>query len=243
MDRGVRTRRKITIDTSYTRRGLVVVAVGSALLAVLLAGCTTRTGGDPGAAPSGSPDTSRFEPSDGNKDPSKDIEGVVTTTYEPSHVHPGQRVAYDKAPPYGGRHDPVWADCSGIVYEKAVRNENMVHALEHGAVWIAYNPDKIKGGALDSLAARVDGQPYLMLSPYPGLDKPISLQSWGHQLKVTGADDERIDQFIAALRDNAYTTPEHGAPCGTNPDQFDVSDPPPFDASPPGPDAVPVQGP
>ena len=63
----------------------------------------------------------------------------------------------------------------------------MVHALEHGAVWIAYNPDKIKGEALDTLKAKVEGQPYMLMSPYPGLDKPISLQSWGHQLKLTKA--------------------------------------------------------
>ena len=41
------------------------------------------------------------------------------------------------------------------------------------------------------------------MSPYPGLDKPISLQAWGYQLKVDNADDSRIDDFISALRVNA----------------------------------------
>ncbi|MGH3758147.1 DUF3105 domain-containing protein [Actinophytocola sp.] len=211
----------------------------------LLAACSSRTGGesderDPTSAAVGAPG---FEPSDENQDPSKDIEGVVITEYEPSHADPGQRVAYDKAPPYGGRHDPSWADCSGTVYAEPVRNENMVHALEHGAVWIAYDPARVTGAAFDGLADKVDGQPYLMLSPYPELDAPLSLQSWEHQLKLDSADDERVDQFITALRNNPYTTPEHGAPCGTNPSQFDVTDPPPFDPSPPGPDAAPVEGP
>jgi hypothetical protein len=119
----------------------------------------------------------------------------------------------------------------------------MVHALEHGAVWIAYDPETVRASDLEALAAKVDGQPYLMLSPYPNLDAPVSLQSWGHQLKLYEADDERIDQFITALRDNRYTTPEPGAPCGTSPDGFDVANPPPFDPSPPGPDAAPVEGP
>ena len=38
------------------------------------------------------------------------------------------------------------------------------------------------------------------MSPYPGLDAPISLQAWGYQLKVDNADDPRIDDFIKALR-------------------------------------------
>jgi hypothetical protein len=216
--------------------------VAAACLA-LVAGCTSRTSTEEPAAPSPKPDTSAFEPSEDNQDPSKAIEGVVVTDYEPSHALDGQRVAYDKAPPYGGKHDATWADCAGTVYVKPVRNENMVHALEHGAVWIAYDPATVAASAVETLAAKVDGQPYLMLSPYPNLDAPVSLQSWGHQLKLDEADDERIDQFITALRDNRYTTPEPGAPCGTNPDGFDVANPPPFDPSPPGPDAAPVEGP
>jgi hypothetical protein len=79
-----------------------------------------------------------------------------------------------------------------------------------------------------------------MLSPYPGLDRPISLQSWGHQLKLDSADDPRIDRFIAALRQNRYQSPEPGARCDTfDPSGFDVADPPPFEPGPPGPDALP----
>ena len=41
------------------------------------------------------------------------------------------------------------------------------------------------------------------MSPVDDLDKPISLQAWGYQLKVDNADDARIDEFIKALRMNA----------------------------------------
>jgi uncharacterized protein DUF3105 len=232
--------RKITIDTSSPRRALVVALAGLAVLA----GCSTaRTGGEASGESAPAVDTRAFQPSKTNKDPSKDIKGVVMTQYKPGHARPGQRVAYDKLPPYGGQHDPYWADCSGTVYATAVRNENMVHALEHGAVWVAYDPARVRGAAVQALAAKVDGQPYLMLSPYPKMGVAVSIQSWGHQLKVGKPDDPRIDQFIVALRNNPYTTPESGAPCGTNPDSFDITNPPPLDPSPPGPDAAPVQGP
>ena len=53
----------------------------------------------------------------------------------------------------------------------------------------------------------------MMMSPYEGPTSPISLQAWGYQLKVDSADDERIDEFIQALRLNASI--ESGATCGS----------------------------
>lgn len=176
-----------------------------------------------------------FTPTADNKDPSTKIPGVITVPYTGGqHVQPTQRVAYTHSPPFGGTHDGFWAACNGIVYPTAVRSENMVHALEHGSVWIAYNPDRITGAAVQTLAAKVKDQPYTLMSPYPGLDQPISLQSWGHQLKLSDVDDPRIDQFIQALRTNQYAYPEVGASCqALGPGQFDQDNPPPFVPAPP----------
>src|SRR5205085_10175017 len=137
----------------------------------------------------------KWIPSEENKDPSTQIPGVVKKDYPAGkHVSPTQRVAYDQSPPFGGPHDGNWAACTGTVYPKAVRTENMVHALEHGAVWLAYNPDQVTGPTLDTLKQKVSGQQFTTLSPYPGLDKPVSVQSWGHQLKLDRVDDPRLDQ-------------------------------------------------
>lgn len=176
-----------------------------------------------------------FVPGEDNRDPSLTIPGVVTQQYAAGqHILPNQRVAYTQSPPFGGTHDGYWAACSGVVYDKAVRTENLVHSLEHGAVWIAYNPDQINGAALDTLKSKVDGQPYTVMSPYPGLDQPIALQSWGHQLKLASADDERIDQFVRSLRLNQFTYPEVGASCDAmGPGAFDQDNPPPFVPAPP----------
>ena len=89
------------------------------------------------------------------------------------------------------------------------------------------------GDALSTLTAKVQNQPYTVMSPYPGLDQPISLQSWGHQLKLADAGDPRIDQFIAALRVNSYTHPEPGASCNEiGPQGFRQDAPPPFQPIP-----------
>lgn len=184
-----------------------------------------------------------FTPSADNQDPSTAINGIVIKNYGPQnrgHISADQRVGYDQSPPFGGPHDATWAACDGEVYTKAVRNENMVHALEHGAVWIAYNPARVSGSALQGLRDKVQGQNQTMLSPYPGLDATVSLQSWGHQLKVNDPGDERIDEFIRSLRGNQYTYPEVGASCDVLPGSFDPANPPPFVATPPGPGAIPM---
>lgn len=186
----------------------------------------------------------KFAPSESNTDPSADIEGVVKIDYPAAlHVTADQRVAYDQTPPFGGPHDGTWATCTGIVYPNAIRTENAVHSLEHGAVWITYNPDTVSDAERQTLADRVDGKSYMLMSPFPGQESPISLQSWGHQLKVDSADDERINQFVAALRLNNYGVyPEIGASCSTIPGAFDPDNPPAFDPTAPGPDAVPMDG-
>jgi hypothetical protein len=175
-----------------------------------------------------------FTPTAENQDPSTQIQGVQVIQYEGGqHVDPNVQVAYTHSPPFGGSHDYSWAACNGVVYPEPVRNENMVHSLEHGAVWIAYNPDQVTGQALATLTDKVQSKPYTLMSPYPGLDQPISLQSWGHQLKLADANDPRIDEFIAALRVNQYQHPEPNASCNEiGPGGFSQDAPPPFVPAP-----------
>ncbi|HJQ43821.1 MAG TPA: DUF3105 domain-containing protein [Jatrophihabitantaceae bacterium] len=142
----------------------------------------------------------------------KDINGV---TFKPeanrSHITSGT-VQYDTTPPTGGNHSPYWADCAGTVYSQPIANENAVHMLEHGAIWITYK----EGLATDQvveLSKLVNGVDHMAMSPYPDLDSPISLQAWGYQLKVDSASDPRIKTFITDLRQNKETTPEFGGIC------------------------------
>ncbi|CAM2923216.1 DUF3105 domain-containing protein [Saccharomonospora xinjiangensis] len=238
----VASARGSVVNGKQTPWGTIAAVVGIVLLAAGVFGYYYVASSDQRAQRDREEAAAAFTPDQKNPDPSGKIEGVVKQEYEGgAHVLPTERVAYDKTPPYGGPHDGYWAACTGVVYPEAVRSENMVHSLEHGAIWIAYNPDKIKGEALDQLKLRVDGEPFMMMSPYPGLDTPIALQSWGHQLKLDSAEDERIDQFIAALRRNPNTYPEIGASCDAlGPGMFDPDNPPAFNAEPPGPDAKPM---
>jgi len=147
-------------------------------------------------------------------DPSK-IDGLITQSF-PSGQHVAGPIAYDAKPPFGGKHNPYWADCTGTVYPAAIASENAVHSLEHGSVWITYKPG-LAADQIDVLARKVSGVQFMLMSPYPNLKTNISLQAWGHQLFVDSASDPRIDRFIAAFRLSQKYTPELGARCD-NPD-------------------------
>jgi hypothetical protein len=126
--------------------------------------------------------------------------------------HVTTTVNYPQSPPVGGNHSPVWADCTGTVYPNPIANENAVHTLEHGSVWITYKPG-LSASQLDVLSKLVAGNQYTLLSPYPGLKTNISLQAWGYQLFLDSATDPRINQFITDLKLNQQNTPELGASC------------------------------
>lgn len=128
-----------------------------------------------------------------------------------SRDHTTGPVKYDTSPPMGGAHDPMWQNCDARVYDRQLRNENAVHSLEHGAVWVAYRPD-LPAGQVKALKDKVSATDYSLMSPYPGLDAPVVLTAWGKQLKLQNASDQRVDAFLRAFVKGPQTQ-EPGAAC------------------------------
>jgi hypothetical protein len=126
--------------------------------------------------------------------------------------HKAGSLQYATNPPVGGDHNARWQNCSGDVYDQPIPKEHAVHSLEHGAVWLTYKQG-LPADQVNKLADKVKGQDFLMMSPVADLDKNVSLQAWGYQLKVDTVDDARIDEFIRALRQNATVEPD--APCSS----------------------------
>jgi hypothetical protein len=116
---------------------------------------------------------------------------------------------YPQSPPIGGNHNPAWQNCG--VYRQPVADENAVHTLEHGAVWITYEPD-LDAGQIATLEALADGQTHVLVTPYPGLTQPVVATAWGVQQGYDSADDPGITEFIRAFQEGPQT-PEPGAPC------------------------------
>ena len=116
---------------------------------------------------------------------------------------------YGMNPPAGGNHNQVWLNCG--VYSEPQQNENAVHALEHGAVWVTYDPDALSEAEVETLRESIPGT-YMLLSPYPDLPAPVVASAWGEQVQLDGVDDPRLTDFIEKFRQSA-DAPEPGAAC------------------------------
>ncbi len=134
---------------------------------------------------------------------------VQTYDVGPAGEHSEEDVDYEQSPPAGGVHNPVWQN-SGF-YDQPIRDENAVHTLEHGAVWIAYSPD-LPADQKDRIRVLVEERTCMMASPYPDLDSPIVASAWGKQLALDDADSPDLERFIRAYHQGPQT-PEPGATC------------------------------
>jgi hypothetical protein len=138
-------------------------------------------------------------------------DGVSTWKGTLGRTHVTGTVNYPMHPPVGGNHNPVWLNCNGNVYTKAVKDENAVHALEHGAVWVTYNK-KASAADVKALATKVKATPYSLMSPYDSQKDPIMLSAWGHQRTVKSASDPDVNTFFEKFVQGSQT-PEPGASC------------------------------
>ncbi len=136
------------------------------------------------------------------------IQGIVTYS-NLSRQHVSGTVNYPQVPPVGGSHNPVWQNCG--IYIQPIANENAVHSMEHGAVWITYQPT-LSAQDISQLTTLASGHSYVLLSPYPNLPSPVVISAWGVQLKVTSASDPRLAQFLKYYEQGPQTQ-EPGAAC------------------------------
>lgn len=136
------------------------------------------------------------------------IEGVVEIEGL-SATHVTTDVEYEQDPPAGGDHDPTWQSCG--FYTEPVVEENAVHSLEHGAVWVTYSPD-LPAADVDRLDELTRTNPYLLVSPVEDLTSPLVATAWGLQLELDSVEDERLQVFLTKYLQGPQTL-EPGASC------------------------------
>jgi len=229
--------------------GAVVVAAAVATIVVIVTRPNGGATADPGARPSAAAQIIPAGPSSSTKT----IQAAVTTKKNPTnidgvlawdttgwpgdgtdhtgalqHNHVTGPVTYNILPPVGGPHDPVWMNAG--VYTKPVPTARAVHNLEHGAVWITYNPN-LPASEVKELTAFVtkqslipedpsavgiqdDSNRYMDLSPWAtnDLPSPIVISSWGYQLRVSSPTDPRLQLFVDTFRNKQQYSPEFGGP-------------------------------
>ena len=95
-------------------------------------------------------------------------------------------------------------------YDQQPPDEFAVHSLEHGAVWIAFDP-ATPAADVQALKAYAK-QDHVLVSPYAGMDAPITLVAWEHRLELQSASDLRLKQFVDEYR-NGSQAPERRLAC------------------------------
>lgn len=215
-DRRTRIEQMRNADRSRDRRNRVLAISVSAVVVAGLVGFgsymildRTEASADQQAADAKDPEKSGADA----KDPATGaIEGEKTWDAKKlTRNHVTKTVTYPMKPPVGGDHNPVWMNCDGEVYKKAIPDMNAVHSLEHGSVWVTYT-DKAPAADVDKLAERVGKTPYSLMSPFKDQAGTLMLSAWGKQVTVDGADDPRVAQFFAKYVQGPQT-PEPGAAC------------------------------
>lgn len=120
--------------------------------------------------------------------------------------NPGDLTGQAGEPPAGGPHF-AQPQRTGI-YDKPVPDGNAVHSLEHGIVWITYNPDLLSSEAIDILEGIAgDFRRDVILSPRPQNSMAVAAVSWGRVLSLDAPDEQLLKDFIRTNRDRS---PEPG---------------------------------
>jgi hypothetical protein len=215
------TTRKTHHYHSPTGLAQTAVRAGPALLAVVLlglpgaGGCDSTGDGQLTDAGGGTPDAP------GSVDlpptPAADaapgsclIEQLAPPSEGAAHTQLCGATSYATRPPSSGTHYPTWA--AFRVYDKPVPWGFLVHAMEHGAVVIAYNCSNCDGDIaaikqlwMDTPPKPACPRPPLIVTPDPTLDVPFAAASWGHILRARCFDRALFAAFVTA---NANHAPE-----------------------------------
>lgn len=144
------------------------------------------------------------------------IYGLIRSANQSEQNRPGQAYAiqgqehiaiganhpeYNSNPPTSGWHyeqEATWG-----VSQVELPDEQLIHNLEHGGIWISYTGiDDATKSALEKIA---QSQSKVVVEPRVKDDAPIVVASWGRAQKFQALDEQGILNFIKA---NSNRSPE-----------------------------------
>ncbi len=132
--------------------------------------------------------------------PEKPRSGTAIPILGQDHIPIGtSHPLYNSNPPTSGWHYEESA--SWGVHEKELPDEQLIHNLEHGGIWISYTGiDDATKSALEKIAR---SESKVIIEPRAKNDTPIILASWGRLLKLENFDEQAIADFIKTNRNQA----------------------------------------
>jgi hypothetical protein len=182
----------------------LVVVVGVVVLLVSGGGSGGGKGPDGQPAPDANASAARIPPPDpklvDDLDAAADAAGCeVKENKNEGDQHVETPVTYKANPPTSGNHFPVPAEDGS--YTKAPPIERLVHSLEHGRIYMQYQPDA-PPAVRDQLQALFDEDPYHMILAPNSTDMPyeVAATAWDNVLGCPEMNDGVI-QAIRAFRE------------------------------------------
>lgn len=143
-----------------------------------------------------------FGPSSPSEDP---LAGEAVQIGPATHVDPSE-VPIGTLPQAGGPHAP--SPLRNGIYEEPISEPHAIHALEHGVIWITYQPNLLTADEIERLTdVANDFLRDVILAPRLENVDPIVLVSWGQRLILADLDEEAVANFI---RTNRNRSPEPG---------------------------------
>lgn len=118
-----------------------------------------------------------------------------------THIPRGQMKEVND-PPTSGDHYGDGVAGAGI-HDEPVEDGLMVHSLEHGAVGLNYDPEKLSQEQVDQLKTifndKFKGKKMMM--PRKNMSSPIIMTSWGQMLKLDAIDEVKMVEFMTNNND------------------------------------------
>lgn len=118
-----------------------------------------------------------------------------------NHIAAGQTgVEYKTNPPTSGSHWPNAAEWN--FYDDELTDEQLVHNLEHGGIWISYKDlSEEEINTLKEIEAENKGA--VIITPREANDARIVVASWGRYMKLENIDRESIQNYINEYINNS----------------------------------------
>ena len=112
---------------------------------------------------------------------------------------------YNSNPPTSGPHYEIPARLG--LYDVELPDERVIHNLEHGEIWISYNP-RVKGQVVEAIKSIMNS--HMVVTPRSKNDTDIALAAWGRldafNLDGKPLDLQRVKDFINRYQNQG---PEH----------------------------------
>lgn len=110
-----------------------------------------------------------------------------------NHIGAGQTTTYNTNPPTSGEH---WANPAGWGFnDKELPDEQLVHNIEHGGIWITYKDlDEDSTDRLKKVARNNSNS--VVITKREENDDLIVVASWGRMMKLTEVDEALIQKYI-----------------------------------------------